>query len=110
MPPRIPLAQAASACRASQVRPCAPSSSLTSLFAAMSVQQARSASILESLRPNPGSQVNKTRVGRGPSSGKGKTSGRGMNGQKQHNTVKPWFQGGQTSLLGVWGRKGFINR
>jgi len=37
-----------------------------------------------------------TRVGRGWSSGKGKTCGRGTKGQHARNTVKQGFEGGQT--------------
>ena len=36
---------------------------------------------LKDLRPAEGSTKNRKRVGRGPASGHGKTSGRGMNGQ-----------------------------
>ncbi|KAK9236126.1 ribosomal protein L18e/L15P [Lipomyces kononenkoae] len=49
------------------------------------------------------------RVGRGPSSGKGKTSGRGMNGQKQKESVHPWFEGGQTPLHKTLPKIGFTN-
>lgn len=84
--------------------------SLTALFAALSIQQqSRSASILASLADNPGAHQKRIRKGRGPSSGYGKTSGRGHKGQKQHGKVKPWFQGGQTPLIKVHGRKGFEN-
>jgi large subunit ribosomal protein L15 len=38
------------------------------------------------------------RVGRGESSGKGKTSGRGAKGQKQHGNVKIGFEGGQLPI------------
>jgi large subunit ribosomal protein L15 len=38
------------------------------------------------------------RVGRGESSGKGKTSGRGAKGQKQHGKVKIGFEGGQLPI------------
>ena len=38
------------------------------------------------------------RVGRGWSSGKGKTAGRGMKGQRARNTVKQGFEGGQMPL------------
>ncbi len=79
------------------------------LFAALSIQGSRSASILASLRDNAGAHQKRIRVGRGPSSGYGKTSGRGHKGQKQHGKVKPWFQGGQTSLVGVWGRVSMPN-
>lgn len=72
--------------------------------------QRRNASILAQLRDNPGAHQKRIRVGRGPSSGKGKTSGRGHKGQKQHGKVNPWFQGGQTPLIRTWGQKGFVNQ
>ncbi|KAI1827395.1 ribosomal protein L18e/L15P [Xylaria intraflava] len=110
MPPRIPTRLAAQCCKApfdSSVRP-----SLVTLLA-LSVQtlpsQARSASILASLSDNPGAYHKRIRLGRGPSSDKGKTSGRGHKGQKQHGHVKPWFQGGQTPLIVQKGRLGFEN-
>ena len=40
----------------------------------------------------------KKRIGRGESSGKGKTSGRGAKGQKQHGKVKIGFEGGQLPI------------
>ncbi|CAK7563619.1 MAG: YmL10 [Sporothrix epigloea] len=83
-------------------------SPLSSLFAALTIQT-RNASILSRLRDNPGAHQKRIRVGRGPSSGKGKTSGRGHKGQGQHGKVKPWFQGGQTPLIRTWGEKGFVN-
>ncbi|KAI0390403.1 ribosomal protein L18e/L15P [Xylariaceae sp. FL0594] len=108
MPPRIPTRLAAQCCKApfdASTRP-----TLVSLFAALSVQsQTRSASILASLSDNPGAHQKRIRVGRGPSSGKGKTSGRGHKGQKQHGKVNAWFQGGQTPLLFQRGRLGFEN-
>ncbi|KAI1485027.1 hypothetical protein F5X96DRAFT_683155 [Biscogniauxia mediterranea] len=109
MPPRIPVSArlAAQCCKApldSSARP-----SLANLFAALSVQQTRTASILASLSDNPGAHQKRIRVGRGPSSGKGKTSGRGHKGQKQHGKVKPWFQGGQTPLIFQRGKLGFEN-
>ena len=82
---------------------------LTGLFAALSLTQQRSASILADLRDNKGAYQKRIRVGRGPSSGYGKTSGRGHKGQKQHGKVKPWFQGGQTPLMVQKGRLGFTN-
>ncbi|KAI1755315.1 ribosomal protein L18e/L15P [Xylaria castorea] len=111
MPPRIPTRLTAQCCRA----PLDPSArtSLVNLFAAISVQtvqsQTRSASILASLSDNPGAYQKRIRLGRGPSSGKGKTSGRGHKGQKQHGKVHPWFQGGQTPLIFQKGRLGFEN-
>lgn len=58
--------------------------------------QTRAASILSNLSDNPGAYNKKIRRGRGPSSGKGKTSGRGHKGQKQHGKVPFGFNGGQT--------------
>ena len=80
-----------------------------SLQTPVSSSQTRCASILNSLSNNKGAVKNRKRVGRGPSSGHGKTSGRGHKGAGQHGKVKPWFQGGQTSLLVSHGRKGFLN-
>ncbi|KAL2888470.1 ribosomal protein L15 [Ceratocystis lukuohia] len=83
---------------------------LTSLLASLSLNtNARPASILSRLRDAPGAKQNTKRVGRGPSSGYGRTSGRGMNGQKVHGKVKPWFQGGQTPLVVSRGTRGFDN-
>ncbi|KAJ9150749.1 50S ribosomal subunit protein L15 [Pleurostoma richardsiae] len=108
MPPRVPLLQAAQCCRASFEAPSSSPASLASLFASLSVQS-RSASILANLSDNKGAYSKRIRKGRGPSSGYGKTSGRGHKGQKQHGKVKPWFQGGQTPLIFKHGRKGFDN-
>lgn len=72
-------------------------------------QQRRHASILGSLSDNPGAYNKRIRRGRGPASGKGKTSGRGHKGQKQHGKVPAGFNGGQTPLEVVKGRKGFLN-
>ncbi|KAI0480885.1 ribosomal protein L18e/L15P [Xylariaceae sp. FL0804] len=107
MPPRIPIRLTVPCCHALRETPTRPT--LASLFAALSVQQSRSASILANLSDNPGAHQKRIRVGRGPSSGKGKTSGRGHKGQKQHGKVKPWFQGGQTPLIYTKGRLGFKN-
>src|SRR4051794_40595287 len=49
------------------------------------------------LRPVPGSNAAKTRVGRGEGS-KGKTAGRGTKGQKARYQVKAGFEGGQMPL------------
>jgi large subunit ribosomal protein L15 len=71
---------------------------------------ARNASILSALSDNPGAYNKRIRRGRGPSSGKGKTSGRGHKGQKQHGKVPARFQGGQTPQEIVHGERGFENR
>jgi large subunit ribosomal protein L15 len=49
------------------------------------------------LRPVPGANTAKTRVGRGEGS-KGKTAGRGTKGQKARYQVKVGFEGGQMPL------------
>lgn len=53
---------------------------------------------LHELAPAPGSKKERTRIGRGTSSGKGRTAGRGDKGQKKYANVAPWFEGGQTPL------------
>lgn len=60
----------------------------------------------------PGSSVKaRKRVGRGESSGWGKTSGRGANGQGQRSggLKKPYFEGGQTPLYKRLPKRGFTN-
>lgn len=55
---------------------------------------------LKDLKPAEGATKNRKRVGRGPASGTGKTSGRGMNGQKSRagGGKGVGFEGGQTPL------------
>ncbi|KAA8651920.1 mitochondrial 54S ribosomal protein uL15m [Aspergillus tanneri] len=72
-------------------------------------QQSRNAHILASLSDNPGAYNKRIRRGRGPASGKGKTSGRGHKGQKQHGKVPMGFNGGQTPDIIVHGERGFNN-
>ncbi len=50
------------------------------------------------LRPAPGSNQPKRRVGRGIGGKGGKTAGRGMKGQNARGSVKPSFEGGQMPL------------
>lgn len=106
MPPRLLPRSTSICCRATST---APVSSLTACLAGLTIQQTRNASILGSLANNKGAIHIKKRVGRGPSSGHGKTSGRGHKGQKQHGKVNPWFQGGQTPLIVKHGSMGFTN-
>ena len=56
---------------------------------------------LHDLRPDPGSRKKRTRVGRGISAGKGKTSGRGTKGQaaRSGGVKAPYFEGGQLPLV-----------
>lgn len=55
---------------------------------------------LEDLRPDKGAKKDRTRVGRGHGSGKGKTAGRGTKGQKArtHAGVARGFEGGQLPI------------
>ena len=55
---------------------------------------------LHNLSPKPGSRRPKKRIGRGPGSGTGKTSGRGHGGQGQRsgNQRKVNLEGGQTPI------------
>lgn len=55
-----------------------------------------------------GSKQNCKRLGRGIGSGKGKTCGRGVKGQKARSGVSiRWFEGGQTSKIKRLFKRGF---
>ena len=63
---------------------------------------------LNELAPSPGSTKNRMRVGRGPGSGKGKTAGRGVKGQKARSGVAiNGFEGGQMPLHMRMPKRGF---
>ena len=65
---------------------------------------------LNELSDNPGARKVRTRVGRGIGMGKGKTSGRGMNGQKSRSGVAiKGFEGGQMPLYRRLPKRGFHN-
>ncbi|SIT87764.1 50S ribosomal protein L15 [Edaphobacillus lindanitolerans] len=66
---------------------------------------------LHELKPATGSRKERNRVGRGPGSGNGKTSGRGANGQKARSGggVRPGFEGGQLPLFQRLPKRGFTN-
>lgn len=65
---------------------------------------------IHDLRPAPGSNRNKIRVGRGEGS-KGKTAGRGTKGTRARKTVSPRFEGGQMPLqMRLPKLRGFTNR
>ncbi len=53
---------------------------------------------IHDLQPPEGSRKKRKRVGRGRASGHGKTSGRGMKGEKARNKIRPGFEGGQMPL------------
>ena len=52
---------------------------------------------MHDLKPAPGANKDRIRVGRGEGS-KGKTSGRGDKGTKKRDQVRPGFEGGQLPL------------
>ncbi|GAB2657739.1 50S ribosomal protein L15 [Saccharopolyspora gloriosae] len=65
---------------------------------------------IHDLRPAPGSNRDKIRVGRGEGS-KGKTAGRGTKGTKARKTVSPRFEGGQMPIqMRLPKLRGFKNR
>lgn len=65
---------------------------------------------LNELRDNPGAVKDRTRVGRGIGSGKGKTGGRGVKGQKSRSGVAiKGFEGGQMPLHRRLPKRGFTN-
>ena len=65
---------------------------------------------IHDLKPAPGSNRRRKRVGRGIGGKGGKTAGRGNKGQHARNTVKAGFEGGQLPLhMRVPKLKGFTN-
>jgi large subunit ribosomal protein L15 len=66
---------------------------------------------LSNLRPAKGSRRDDKRVGRGPGSGRGKTSGRGHKGQLAGAgyTRKRGFEGGQMPIHRRLPKRGFTN-
>lgn len=63
---------------------------------------------LNELHDNPGATRKKKRVGRGPGSGKGKTAGRGIKGQKSRSGVAlNGYEGGQMPLYMRLPKRGF---
>lgn len=67
---------------------------------------------LSNLSPTPGSHCSRKRLGRGPGSGLGKTSGKGHKGQKARKSpdVGAGFEGGQTPLYKRVPKFGFTNK
>jgi len=65
---------------------------------------------LSDLRDNPGAAKPKRRLGRGIGSGRGKTSGRGVKGQKSREGVAiKGFEGGQMPIHMRLPKRGFNN-
>jgi large subunit ribosomal protein L15 len=65
---------------------------------------------LNELRDNPGARYKSKRLGRGIGSGKGKTSGKGVKGQKAREGVAlNGFEGGQLPIYRRLPKRGFVN-
>ena len=66
---------------------------------------------LSTLAPAPGSHQARKRVGRGPGSGLGKTSGKGHKGHKARTGggTNPGFEGGQMPMYRRLPKRGFTN-
>ena len=66
---------------------------------------------LNELQRNIGATHEKKRLGRGPGSGLGKTSGKGQKGQKARSgaSINPVFEGGQLPLYRRIPKRGFSN-
>lgn len=65
---------------------------------------------LNEIKDNEGSSKNRKRVGRGIGSGKGKTGGRGVKGQKARSGVAiNGFEGGQMPIYRRLPKRGFNN-
>jgi large subunit ribosomal protein L15 len=65
---------------------------------------------LNELRDNEGSRLKSKRLGRGIGSGKGKTSGKGVKGQKAREGVAiNGFEGGQLPIYRRLPKRGFVN-
>ncbi len=65
---------------------------------------------LNELSDNPGATKSRKRIGRGPGSGKGKTGGRGIKGQKSRSGVAiNGYEGGQMPLYQRLPKRGFNN-
>ena len=65
---------------------------------------------LNQIRDNKGARKSRLRVGRGEGSGKGKTAGRGVKGQKSRSGVSVLgFEGGQMPIYRRTPKRGFNN-
>src|SRR3954451_10279024 len=66
---------------------------------------------LSNLRPARGATQSRKRVGRGPGSGLGKTSGKGHKGHKARTggSTNPGFEGGQMPMYRRLPKRGFTN-
>ncbi len=67
---------------------------------------------LHSLKRSRGANKDRKRIGRGPGSGTGVTSGKGHKGQKSRSgySMRPGFEGGQMPLYRRLPKRGFFNK
>ncbi|MCK9493786.1 MAG: 50S ribosomal protein L15, partial [Acholeplasmataceae bacterium] len=67
--------------------------------------------MLNELKPVEGARKNRKRLGRGPGSGTGKTSGKGNKGQlaRSGGGTRPGFEGGQLPFFQRLPKRGFKN-
>ncbi|KAI8868778.1 ribosomal protein L15 [Ramicandelaber brevisporus] len=89
-----------------------PARSLAPVSAAFKVDIPDRKVVVGAIRDNDGAKKKKRRVGRGPGSGMGKTSGRGHKGQKARGgswMPGPAFEGGQTPISKRFPKRGFVN-
>ena len=65
---------------------------------------------IEDLKPAPGATKKRKRIGRGPGSGHGKTSGKGHKGlnARSGGGARPGFEGGQMPLYRRLPKRGFL--
>ncbi len=85
---------------------------LAKQFSTAQLKQPIYAVNFNNISDNPGSRKEKIRVGRGPGSGLGKTSGRGMKGMKARTggKVNSKLEGGQTNIMRRTPKRGFNNK
>jgi large subunit ribosomal protein L15 len=78
---------------------------------AKATKQPQTKLALHDLKPARGSRTARRRVGRGPGSGLGKTSGKGGKGQtaRTGGQTRPGFEGGQMPLIRRIPKRGFTN-
>lgn len=77
----------------------------------MAESEEKQVPLLSRLSPPAGAVKPRRRLGRGPGSGLGKTSGKGQKGQRSRSGggVARWFEGGQTPLQRRLPKVGFKN-
>ena len=65
--------------------------------------------MIHEITPHAGAHKRRKRIGRGPGSGHGKTSGRGHNGMSSRSGSSNHHEGGQTAYYSRFPKRGFSN-